>query len=180
MAGKDKTGREMAAVGRERVQGEKRAVEFDPQVHPGLVYRGLRLGDVEEVAAVMGIPVEMLLTWLEIHPELRDARARARAQDGEILKSLEDHALGRKGEDGRYEKGNATLLMFLAKTRLGMREPVRGEDRDLRTPEELRRQATVFMRFLAENREALLLTAEDVDYEDMDRGRGGGRRGRDL
>ena len=175
MAGKDKTGREMAAVGRERVQGEKRAVEFDPQVHPGLVYRGLRLGDVEAVAAVMGIPVEMLLTWLEIHPELRDARARARAQDGEILKSLEDHAIGDYDKErGRYVNGNASLLMFLAKTRLGMREPVRGEDRDLRTPEELRRQATVFMRFLAENQEALLLTAEDVDYVDMDRGRGEG------
>ena len=173
MAGKDKTGREMAAVGRERVQGEKRAVEFDPQVHPGLVYRGLRLGNVEEVAAVMGIPVEMLLTWLEIHPELRDARARA--QDGEILKSLEDHAIGDYDKErGRYVNGNASLLMFLAKTRLGMREPVRGEDRDLRTPEELRRQATVFMRFLAENQEALLLTAEDVDYVDMDRGRGEG------
>ena len=171
MAGKDKTGREMAAVGRERVQGEKRAVEFDPQVHPGLVYRGLRLGNVEEVAAVMGIPVEMLLTWLEIHPELRDARARAQMRDTEILQSLEDQAIGAKDpETGRYVGGNPRLLMFLARTRLGMREPSQREDRDLRTPEELRRVATNLMRLLFANQKALNLAPEEVEYVDEDRG----------
>ena len=171
MAGKDKTGREMAAVGRERVQGEKRAVEFDPQVHPGLVYRGLRLGDVEAVAAVMGIPVEMLLTWLEIHPELRDARARARAQDGEILKSLEDHAIGHKDpKTGRYAGGNPRLLMFLAKTRLGYQKKQDEKEDDHRTPEELRRVATNLMRLLFENQKALNLSPEDVEYVDEDRG----------
>ena len=125
MAGKDKTGREMAAVGRERVQGEKRVVEFDCEHHPGIIERALRMMTLEEAAAVVGIPVAMLLTWLEIHPELRDARARARAQDGEILESLEATAIGeRNPETGKYEKGNPRLLMFLARTRLGMHKPI--------------------------------------------------------
>ena len=148
MAGKDKrkAARALAAVGRERKPGEARRVEYNPAVHPGLVSRALRFLGVEEAAAVVGIPAPMLRTWLEIHPEMEQARARVAGRDLEILESLEATALGeRNPETGKYDKGNPALLMFLARTRLGMHKPMewKGDvaDMDMLTPEESIRAA---------------------------------------
>lgn len=93
-------------------------------------------------AAVVGIPVAMLLTWLEIHPEMEQARARVAGRDLEILESLEATAIGeRNPETGKYDKGNPALLMLLARTRLGMHEPkeTKGDVADMRTPAEIHR-----------------------------------------
>ena len=94
----------------------------------GLVYRGLRLGNVEEVAAVMGIPVEMLLTWLEIHPELRDARARAQdARHGDPASRWRTRRSGTKDPETRALRGGQPEAADVPREArgLGMREPVR-------------------------------------------------------
>ena len=154
MAGKDKTGREMAAVGRLRVVGEPNPEEFDREHHPGIIARALRMMTLEETAAVVGIPVAMLLTWLEIHPEMEQARARVARRDLEILESLEDTAIGDwDAERGRYVGGNPRLLMFLARTRLDMREPkeTKGDVADMRTPAEIHRAALMFLERMAKD-----------------------------
>ena len=113
--------------------------------------------------------------WLETRPEMEAARLRAQARDGEILQSLEDHAIGTwDAETGRWTGGNPTLLKFLAKSQLGMTEtpkPEHDDDLSGKTAAELKREATVLMRELAKRREALGLSAADVEYVDRDRDR---------
>ncbi len=113
--------------------------------------------------------------WLETRPEMEAARLRAQARDGDLLESLEDHALGVKDEEtGRWTGGNPTLLKFLAKSQLGMTEtpkPEHDDDLSKKTPDQLNREATVLMRQIAARREALGLSAADVEYVDRDRDR---------
>lgn len=145
---------DLDAVRRLRAEGEG-SVRFDPHSHPGIVYRLFATGrGHDDVAAALGISSLDLESWLETHPELEQARIRALACDAEILKSLEDHALGEKDpETGRYSGGNTTLLKFLAQTRLGMVVPKgpKGEEErfDGLTPDQLKREAEVLRRRLS-------------------------------
>ncbi len=166
----------LRVVGKIRVEGESRVVKYDASIHPGITYRLFRQGaGIAQIAAAIGVTPEVMEGWLETRPEMEAARLRAQARDGEILESLEDHAIGVKDpETGRWTGGNPTLLKYLAKSRLGMTEtpkPEPGDDLAGKTPDELRREATVLMRKLEKNREALGLSAADVEYVDQDRDR---------
>lgn len=146
---------DLDAVRRARAGGEPEHVQFDAAVHPGVVYRLYALGrGHEDVAAALGITVAELDVWLELHPEMVSARTRAVARDAEILQSIEDHALGVKDpETGRYTGGNASLLRFLGRARLGMVEakapPTEEERFDGLSPEQLKREALVLKRRLS-------------------------------
>ena len=77
-------------------------------------------------------------------------------RDLEILESLEATAIGeRNPKTGKYDKGHPQLLMFLARTRLGMHEPkeTKGDVADMRTPEEAHRAALVFLERMAKDSE---------------------------
>ena len=166
----------LRVVGKLRVEGERRSVRYCAEIHPGIAYRLFRQGaGIAQIAAAIGVTPEVMEGWLETRPEMEAARLRAQARDGEIMESLECHALGVKDpETGRWTGGNPTLLKFLAKSRLGMTETPKPEhDDDLagKTPAELQREATVLMRKLAKNREALGLSKADVEYVDQDRDR---------
>ena len=50
-------------------------------------------------------------------------------------------------------------------------KPWEDDDLDGKTPEQVQREATVLMRELAKRREALGLSAADVEYVDRDRDR---------
>ena len=170
------THRHLRVVGKLRVEGERRSVRYCAETHPGITYRLFRQGaGIAQIAAAIGVTPEVMEGWLETRPEMEAARLRAQARDGEILESLEDHAIGVKDpETGRWTGGNPTLLKFLAKSRLGMTEtpkPEPGDDLAGKTPAEIRREATVLMRKLEKNREALGLSAADVEYVDQDRDR---------
>lgn len=146
---------DLDAVRRARTAGEPKRVEFDPVVHPGIVYRLYSAGrGHDDVAAALGISGETLDGWLELHPELEEARIQAQAADAEILRSVMDHALGEVDPaTGRYSGGNTTLLKFLAQTRLGMVAPKTAktvaERFDGLTPDQLKREAEVLRRKLA-------------------------------
>ena len=166
----------LRVVGKLRVEGERRSVRYCAETHPGITYRLFRQGaGIAQAAAVIGVTPEVMEGWLETRPEMEAARLRAQARDGEILQSLEDHAIGTwDAEAGRWTGGNPTLLKSLAKSRLGMTEtpkPEPGDDLAGKTPAELQREATVLMRKLEKNREALGLSAADVEYVDRDRDR---------
>ena len=166
----------LRVVGKLRVEGERRSVRYCAETHPGIAYRLFRQGaGIAQAAAAIGVTPEVMEGWLETRPEMEAARLRAQARDGEILQSLEDHAIGTwDAEAGRWTGGNPTLLKFLAKSRLGMTEtpkPEPGDDLAGKTPAELQREATVLMRKLEKNREALGLSAADVEYVDRDRDR---------
>ena len=166
----------LRVVGKLRVEGERRSVRYSAETHPGIAYRLFRQGaGIAEVAAALGVTPEVMEGWLETRPEMEAARLRTQAKDGEILQSLEDHAIGTwDAEAGRWTGGNPMLLKFLAKARLSMTEtpePEHADDLDRKTPAEIQREATVLMRELAKRREALGLTAADVEYVDQDRDR---------
>ena len=165
----------LRVVGKLRVEGERRSVRYCAEIHPGIAYRLFRQGaGIAQIAAAIGVTPEVMEGWLETRPEMEAARLRAQARDGEILQSLEDHAIGTwDAEAGRWTGGNPALLKFLAKSRLGMTETPKPEHDDLdgKTPAEIRREATVLMRELAKRREALGLSAADVEYVDQDRDR---------
>ena len=166
----------LRVVGKLRVEGERRSVRWCAEIHPGVAYRLFRQGaGIAQVAAAIGVTPEVMEGWLETRPEMEAARLRAQAMDGEILESLEDHAIGVKDpETGRWTGGNPTLLKFLAKSQLGMTEtpkPEHADDLAGKTPDELKREATVLMREIAKRREALGLSAADVEYVDRDRDR---------
>lgn len=146
---------ELDAVRKKRLPGE--VVAYNPKVHPGIAYRmyvsGRRASDV---AAAIGITVDVLDTWLELHPEMGQVRQRAMERDAEILKSTEDHALGRMDpETGIYSEGNPMLLKFLCQTRLGMvpasrKDTVKEQERfEGMTPGQISREAQVLRRKLA-------------------------------
>ena len=137
---------DLDAVGRARVGGEPKAIAFDPAMHPGMAYRLYSMGRTHaDVAAAIGIPASKLDVWMEMYPEMYEVRGKALERDAEILKSIEDHAMGEKGADGRYAGGNASLLRFLGETRLGMVKAERAgrkeEDRfDGMTPDQVARR----------------------------------------
>ena len=100
--------RHLKDIGKIRVEGESRVVKYDASIHPGITYRLFRQGaGIAQIAAAIGVTPEVMEGWLETRPEMEAARLRAQARDGEIMESLESHAIGVKDpETGRWTGGN--------------------------------------------------------------------------
>lgn len=68
---------------------------FDADVHPEILFRGVVMGLPAHVLAdLIGIPLRMLLEWIEHEPELRTAAMRAARADSDVTASLYYAAIG--------------------------------------------------------------------------------------
>lgn len=77
-----------------------RPTKYDPDSHPGRVYRLGLLGLTdEELGLAFGVSRQTLASWYHAHPEFLDARARAREEaDAHVAESLYRRARGYEHE----------------------------------------------------------------------------------
>ena len=111
-------------VGVARMPGEKPVVIFDPTLHPGIVLRCMISGVPEDqIASIIGIPLQLLAKWIRTYPELEQARYEALLADAEVAKSLYDLAVGNcTNSKGEGVAPNVLAAIFWLKCHAGWTE----------------------------------------------------------
>ncbi len=113
-----------------RIQGESKVGTFNPDSHPGIIYRALLAGfKIDQIAAILGISPTDMNRWLSTYPELVDAQRKALTADAEVVASLYDAATGYRDPKTQRRKGySVQAQIFWIKSRLGWRQDPKPPD----------------------------------------------------
>lgn len=108
---------------RVRAPGEPEHIQYDPDIHPGLIKRLFRAGVGEAmVAACLGVALETLRRWFAKYPALDECRVEMdpRMREAHLVDAAHRMALGEYDDKAHhYKGGDERMLKFILERRYG-------------------------------------------------------------